>query len=116
MAVCPPVEIWSSFQQHLGLTVGAQLRPILEPDPRHRLGGSKRNYGDANRRRPTKRGQPTCGRLSIRDSPELRTTGRPNPRRPGRSGGAHHRARRDQQATVARASTHRVLESPLLRI
>jgi hypothetical protein len=49
MAVCRSVEIWSSFQRHLALTVGAQRRPILEPDLRHRLGGSKRNYGDANR-------------------------------------------------------------------
>jgi hypothetical protein len=29
MAVCRSVEIWSSFQQHLALTVGAQHRPIL---------------------------------------------------------------------------------------
>jgi hypothetical protein len=43
MAVCPSVEIWSSFQQHVALTVGAQRRPILEPDLRHRLEGSKRN-------------------------------------------------------------------------
>ena len=55
MAVCSAVEIWSSFQEHLARTVGAQRRPNLEPDLRHHLGGSKRNYGDANRRRPTSR-------------------------------------------------------------
>ena len=80
MAVCPSVEIWNSFQQHPALTVGAQRRPIPEPDLRHRLGGSKRNYGDANRRRPTNREPHVPTHTASFDSRRESPKPRPRPR------------------------------------